>query len=45
MQDFLQIAIYLKSINIIPDFREYNSQKVFNYIEETRKNPKKKWGY
>jgi len=45
MQDFLQIAVYLKKDGVISDFREYHSTKVQKYIEETKKNPKQKWGY
>ena len=42
MQDFLQIAIYLKNANIIDNYKQYMSEKVVKYI---KKSSEKKWNY
>lgn len=45
IQDFLQIAIYLKKTDVIDDYSECRSEKVLRYIEQIKKKPQKKWNY
>ena len=45
MQDFLQIAIYLKKTDVIDNYSECRAEKVLRYIEQIKKNPQKKWNY
>ena len=45
IQDFLQIAIYLKKTDVIDDYGECRSEKVLQYLDYIKKNPQKKWNY